>query len=181
MESINKNAVKVILTKADLYKFGLDYDKLSCENMQTRALIHSLLETAAQDFGFDRKGKQLSVRTLPIKDGCVMYMTVLNEKTYLRKSEGPFIFVFSNVDALLDAVTALCFSGYDRRFRSNLYKSESGYILTVITLQELPQGMLHILGEFSDHQKKGTIEFARITEKCELLAENNAIRIALGK
>lgn len=183
MESINRNAIKIVLTKSDLGRFGLDYEKLSCENIQTRELIHALLETASKDFGFERRGKQLSIRTLPLKDGCVMYMSIVsgNEKAVLRRDNGPFLFGFSDADTLLDALEALCFSGYDKRFRSNLYKSDNGYILAVIASRELPCGMLHILSEFAEYTEKGTVQFARVAERCKLLAENNAIRIALGK
>jgi negative regulator of genetic competence, sporulation and motility len=183
IEAIGKTKIKILLTQGDLEQYGLDYDKLSSENNETRHLIQNLAETAASECGFERRGRQLMVRSLPLKDGgCIMYMSVSEESSHLPCLEkGPFIYSFAETEDMLRAMEALYRAGLSRKADTMLYSGEKGIYYIVLACRFEPNRELdHLLTEFGARHAQGSAAMAHLKEHAKLILPTNAIE-AVGE
>ncbi|MCQ2385803.1 MAG: adaptor protein MecA [Clostridia bacterium] len=110
---INQEKIKILLTKEDMEEYGLAEDSLDYGNPETRSAIRKLLETARQTKGFDALKERVFIQVFPgLKEGCEIYVTLLNDKKTEKGRKNRFhLYRFSDDGLLSDALRALSVQG----------------------------------------------------------------------
>lgn len=136
---IDNDKLKITLTKEDMEKYALDFDKFSYDNTETRRAFWTILDDAKHETGFDAAVDTVSVQVYGSgSGGCEMYVTRLSEREkettdiclpVLPRSMGQSIYGFHRIEDLLSAcrlLDSLCFSG-----SSSAFFDQSGYYLQI--------------------------------------------------
>jgi len=187
MELSDNGSLTILLTDAELGRFGLRFEQLDYAVPATRLAIHSLLDDARRNLGFDCSGSLL-IEALPTDTGCLLLVTPAGARRRIRmkRAAGPLVYRFADVDALFSMAEA-----WNRAVRcgtqtrtvrekavrrgdwvSSLYLSPDGYRLI---LDEPPAGALPLLEEFGQWIGEGALGAAHTAEHGVPLAVGDAM------
>lgn len=135
---IDNDKLKITLTKEDMEKYALDFDKFSYDNTETRRAFWTILDDAKHETGFDAAVDTVSVQVYGSgSGGCEMYVTRLSDPgkgqtvgpPILSRDVGKSIYGFHQIEDLLSAcrlLDALHYAG-----SSSAYFDQSGYYLQI--------------------------------------------------
>ncbi|MGM9637875.1 MAG: adaptor protein MecA [Eubacteriales bacterium] len=134
---IDNDKLKITLTKEDMEKYALDFDKFSYDNTETRRAFWTILDDAKHETGFDAAVDTVSVQVYGSgSGGCEMYVTRVSDREkeeeniglpILSRNVGQSIYGFHRIEDLLSAcrlLDSLHFTG-----SSSAYFDQSGYYL----------------------------------------------------
>mgnify|MGYP000860842302 CR=1 FL=1 len=177
---ISEHKLKVILTKEELLRFDLCYDRLDYRAEDTKKLLSDILLRARSLSGFDPTDSKLFIEVYPDNlGGCVFYFTALPDSPPEDDTEKavprPVVFVFENLDILIDACTRLFRLYCHRVYKSSVYRLGGSYRLVVYLLDSTDSVTPAFLQEYGRLLSDSPLQAAYIEEHGQAIIEGTAI------
>ncbi len=201
---INENKLKIIMSKADMTRYGLDENEfhLSVSNAKeilSKILLCSTVKTGFESISADDKillqlyperhgGCELYVTRLSVSNGDILeedenmaqenYLLPQATNAYIKhEMEGTVCYSFDDLSSITSASRALM--GYENEDNSSLYRGENGkyYVFiknTAVENKKSPR--LSVLSEFGELENAHSA-FLSLCERGECICERNAISI----
>ena len=190
---ISDSKLKIMLTRADMQKYGLSADKVDYNNAATRRSFFEILDSIKTSHGFDTEGDKILIQFYPSKDGgCELFVTKLgllptSSERIISKSDRIAmlttrrdLYIFSNIDDLVKAIKILGFNEAVK-YSDVFYDGESEPGRYILEVMERGSGRgifiseLDLLLEFSE--RADNYIYPYITEHCKKLTDGNAFEI----
>lgn len=163
----NANEIKIALSDGEVTAFFGGYEKIAAMKKEVLLTVGMLLSEELKKHR-DISKSELSVEIRAVKrQGCVITLTSAEN---LRKAEKSYIFFFPDTEAMLCGITVL-YSRGQLGLKSNLYKMENGYRLTVCA----PPGSPRINNRFGTVRTASAVEIAFTEEYGKLICRGNAV------
>lgn len=155
---VTENGVlRVMVSDAELVRFGLSFDELNEQCPKTRSALTSVLRTAKEQCGFEPP-HHLCIEAMPIDGGCLLLFSPdgSHRRWRPRRAAPMGVWRFENADALLGFSAALrpLSPALEKRREwcaSSLFAQRDAYDLVVYAPSMLPRGVLGLLSEFAEH------------------------------
>lgn len=74
---VSENKLKIMLTKAEMKKYGLDYPELDYADKEVRTAFWQILDEAKAKCGFDTKGEKVLIQFYPAHSSAEIFITKL--------------------------------------------------------------------------------------------------------
>jgi hypothetical protein len=184
---INSKSIKISLTKKELGEKRICASDMDYDDVNTRRLIHEILDIAYSESGFDVGHEGAYVRVFPSNDGgCELFISKKND--VLHKCEnmenGGMICVLPDAENLFLLCGRLKKDGFYGH--SSLYAQNDSFLLCYRYERKLPsylscksKGCLPdkflFASEYGDVFPATPEKLAYLGEHCKLLCENGAI------
>lgn len=142
---ITKNKLKIALTHTEVLACFGEYEQLFSMTPRVKTALNLLLsDIIASKRVFSDNCKISAKLEVKRNFGCEITLTALSSQR--KAPEKECIFEFSDSEALTHGITELYKNKSNLRFKSHLYKTESGYRL--IASCKNPKESLFLLNEF---------------------------------
>lgn len=181
IEPLDRLTVKIVLSKKDMQRFCLTYEKMDYDDPTTKKVIVHLLkrvrESTRMDFGLGK----LFIEAFPNDDGgCILYLNSVEspKESSLYTSNGfnmPLIVKLTCVDDLLDICKCLIYRWNHLILKSSLYENENEYFLLLYSYYKQDDKLCAILQEFGKLSGRGDLASSLIHEHNNMIIKDNAI------
>ena len=187
---ISDSKLKIMLTKADMQKYGLHADKVDYNDAPTRRSFFRILDSIKSTHGFDTEGDKVLIQFYPSRDGgCELFVTklgllpVASERAISRSDRVTTLtskrafYRFSSLSDLICAVSKL--GDIPEAEHCDVYRGEDLPEEYYLEITERASGRLgahsefDILLEYAERVDK--ILFPYITEHCERLSRGDGV------
>lgn len=180
--------LKIHLSKFELKKYFTSYDKIQFQDPQVKKTIECLFDAATSTLSFETAGKRMIEVYPTASGGCILKFTTepnlsaASEATGSRsirlkgrsREVGAYVFAFSDFEALLQALGAICRGRRPERYYSSVYRTRQRYYLhIVIPLFDRTTALQ--LGEFCDFSARGESALGLLQERALPVIEGDAI------
>ena len=188
---ISDSKLKIMMTKADMQKFGLRADKVDYNDAATRKSFFEIMDSIKASHGFETEGDKILIQFYPSKDGgCELFVTKLgllpssSEKTISKSDRVTMLttrrglYVFSDFETLVRAVKTLGYNS-DIKYSDVFYDNETEGGRYILEIMERGSGRgiffsdLDLLLEFSE--KADNYIYPYVTEHYKKLTDGDAI------
>lgn len=140
---IGEDALKVTLTREDMQRYDIAFERLDYENTETRHAIWDILEEAKRTLGFEAARDRLYIQVFAGSEGgCELF--VRRAESENASSSLPKLFRFPSTHLLLAACKALAHSGFFGESRA--YHGDDDCFYLALAVREAPK-FLTELGE----------------------------------
>lgn len=179
--------MKIHLSKTELKRYFVSYDKIEFSNPKVKKTIEALFEIAAEKFLFERSGSLLIELYPSPSGGCVFRFTCspvpintaddiycdMPKRQNLFNNE-QYIFLFNDFEDLLSAAENAFSLSDAKKYMSELYSLNKKYFLIIYIPDNDPTRAL-LLSEFSRLSIKSRTLAGFLEEHAICIAENNAV------
>ncbi len=175
---ITKDKLKVVLSPIDMDRLAISYSALDYHDDLTRQVLLQLLSTAKEKTGFDPCDTRLFIEVYPYDEGgCVIYFTTLDTETDspLAPAYGPVVFMFDDVDILIQASIKLFCQYCHRIYKSSLYLIGGEYRLIIYPLDQDDNRTIAFLCEYGQKVGEGPVAAAFVEEHGQVILKERAI------
>ncbi len=177
IEQLDERKVLISLCSEDMKSFELEFENMSFYSEHSKRVLLRLLQLACMKAGISAKSKSVLMEALPHKSGCLLLVTMLEEKgpkTYkVKRVTSQVCFVFESAEAMLSTAQEL--SRSELKLRSNsLWLLEGRYYL-IFDYPRVHRGISEIAGYYGVECRCTGIQISRIKESGELLHKGNAL------
>lgn len=170
------------LTSEDMKRMNLTYEQLDYSNVQTRAVIHSLLEEAKKSLGYSLNlPDKIKIDALPSFDGgCLLFFTVINKPLrYKLKPKGSQLsFEFEKPEHIFDLADNLT-QNERESIKSSLYVYEGRNVLFIEG--KLKHSLVARINEYASPIKADSHTQAVIKEYGKCVSRGNALEVLGGR
>lgn len=176
---LTDDKLKAVLSCEDMDAYDLSYQVLDYEDINTKEFISDILFLAKIKTGFTPNKSKLLIEVYPYeKTGCVLYFTSTSEFSDDKNNKNisiPVIFMFSDIDVLIDAGCRLFKLYCHRIYKSSLYLMDNSYRLIIYPLERCDSVTTHFLSQYGERIGDGIILASYIEEHGKPILEQNAI------
>ncbi len=182
--------LKIHLNKHELKKYFICYDNINFSDPEIKKTISVLFDIAVNKADFETSGKRIIEVFPTASGGCILKFTsepipVAPHSPIDRQSKNirlksskedllPYIFAFSNFEALLSVIENLSKNRSAKRYKCDLFIMNNKYYISIfIPVFDRKSAML--LNEFSDYSAKGIKQSALLEEHAKCLIKENTI------
>ena len=151
---ISDNALKVMLSRADMERYEIEYDMLDYENIETRRVISGILAEAKRRVGFSAESDRLYIQAFSDGEGgCELFVRRGGESERC-------VYEFLGMSPLLLACGRLLRCGYRGHSIAYCYGGGERYYLELcdsggyIFLSELGRRVVKVRGFFTEHTER---------------------------
>lgn len=179
---INKNQIKINLTKEEIVKLFGGYEMIDYNNPNCKFKIDMLLYDAISKEEFPLDCDRLLIEVKPSNTGCSIYFTRIYQKgkKYKRVTVSKkYILTFSDSDSLISGSCELYKQYIPQIKDSRLYKGSDKYYLVIYAEKSLSENLNHIK-EYCSNISKNEILAEKIAEHAVSICECNTIE-KIGK
>lgn len=182
IEPLDRQTVKIVLSKQDMDNFCLTYEDMNYNNPVTKNAVLKLLSAVKEKNKLDLFNGKLYIEAFPKDDGgCILYLNLISalkddllNATYIKS---PIIASIQNPYHLI----RLCQTLYNRFNRiilkSHLYANQSGFYLFLYSLfREENLKLCCLVKEYGKISGEGIFDSDIIKEHSCLIVENNALK-----
>lgn len=183
IERVDDKRLIISLSEEDMKIFDITFKKFDWSNDFSKNLINQLLALAKEETGFSTENKKMMIDLLPQNGGCIIFVTTISKVTKekrkiykIKKSRGPFIFVFKNIENVINAIDKIRnISIMD--FKNKLVEYENCYFLILCPCVCLPTQLKSIFNEYGKLCGEGLIKNSIITEWGNTVIPENAMKV----
>lgn len=174
VEFKNPRILKITLSKEDLEKYNMSYDKLDSSDKKTIDFLHSIINRVS--ILKNNKSSKLYIDAYPDRnEGCILYVAI-NESFSINKTfNTPMIVKLKNLDNLIDITHKLFNENLYMIVNSTLYNYENSFYLSIYTYCKMEKSLENIIKEYGTLIGKGSIFSAFFKEHSTEIISENAI------
>lgn len=181
LEKIDESRILIALTREDMDILDLTFKQLNRKNEYSKKILRQILLKPELELDFYINDKQISIETIPQKNGCFLLITLTTKKSLGRKiykikeKEKTYLFEFKSSEMLLDSIELL----YNKRIcdlKNTVISCQNKYYIIIYAKGTLPFDLHAILTEFSNFLGDNFILSSRVIELGKILAKDNAIK-----
>ncbi len=177
IEQLDASKVLISLGSEDMKSFELEFSSMSFYSEHSKKVLLRLLQLACMKAGISAKSKSVLMEALPHKSGCLLLVTMLEEKgpkTYkVKRVTSQVCFEFESAEAMLCAAQELFLSRQKLKGNS-LWLLEGRYYL-MFDYPRVHRGISEIAGAYGRERRCTRVQVSRIKESGRLLHEGNAL------
>lgn len=178
-EQVNKNKLRVQLSRQDLMDFGVTYDTMDYSDPATREMIREILYQARLEYDFHAADSRLLIEACPHEEGgCLLLFTAVPslEKPMPHSSQfGPVVYRFTDIDTVIEGSIRLFRLCCHRIYKSSLYRVENSYQMILYPLDRAGSRSSTLLAEYGEKTGEGPAAAALVEEHGTPIILNNAI------
>lgn len=168
----SQSRLLVRLTEAELKNFCLSFEKLCKKDYETKALLHAIINHAAETYDFTReKGQALRVDVLPnIGGGCFLLLTkehVSKVGNSTHENVKGRLIAFPHTNAFLECLSAYRNQAFPKTEASVLWYRRDTRYFALLPIEE--KSLLPLFSEFGSVHSLLAEECARFQETAEVL------------
>lgn len=185
---ISEGKLKIMLTKSDMQKFGLNCADIDYNDQKTKKSFFEILDLVKSTHGFDTEGDKVLIQFYPSKDGgCELFVTKLglippaSEKSLSRSDKVTMlstkreVFRFERREDLALAAKLIIQDG-QRKYSEVFFERERGiYYLEIMERVSASGGMSPFDRVLEFGERMDASLFPYITEHCEKLTAGSGI------
>ncbi len=184
IEKLSNSAVKITIDGKEMLKYGISFDTIDEDSIQTRYMITEILKNIKDDTGMNLMDSELFVEAF-LSDSdkyCIIYISIIDDNYY--DNFEPYIFYMIGFDDIKNFIIfAESIKNYaDGVIESSLYEAVESFMLTLKIISDYEENILTFATELGDVSGYGEIckVYAEEHFKC-LLRKNAVISVFEGR
>lgn len=177
IEKLSGTAVKIRIDNAELMDYGVSFETLSENSIETRTMITAILKNINYNTGIDFMSSKLFIEAFSINEtnSCIIYISAINENDNdISEPYLYYVFYFENIENCIAFINHM--SGETRKaiLKSSLYICGKTLFMSMEFLSGYEENIIFSASEFGGISGCGELYDVHLSEHCECILKGNA-------
>ncbi|MGN0605377.1 MAG: adaptor protein MecA [Oscillospiraceae bacterium] len=177
IEKLSNTAVKIIINKREMMRYGVCFETLNQNNSAARNMITEILKTMSLSTGINFTSARLFIEAFSIpENSCILYISIIEDDYEIYEPYISYLFEFGNISECIGFISRMNDEIRDSFAASRLYCNGEKTVLYADTAIEYEDYIVSSAAEFGAAITSGELPVQYAEEHFECLIKENAVQ-----